>query len=189
MSESFKCKNPHCVWSWKKHEALGLCTTCFQRFPAFRNALKAEEALQQQVFSLAKSAIRMPRRRDLQNSSPENIVKGLKGRKDAYSPDNNTYFVLNNRAGAVKIGHARDVRARLGSLQTGSVDELELLLELSGNYERALHSAFLEDRIRGEWFRFSPRLARTTALLKASSLEAGKAALECVRRLYEPEAA
>ena len=59
----------------------------------------------------------------------------------------------------VKIGRARDVRARLRALQIGASHPLELLLVVEAAdlvaLEEELHARFRRDRLHGEWFTYS----------------------------------
>lgn len=64
------------------------------------------------------------------------------------------YFIKNAAAGAFKIGRATDVKHRIKTLQTGSVQELELIWEVShaGFLEPLFHCLFGEYAIRKEWY-------------------------------------
>lgn len=64
------------------------------------------------------------------------------------------YFITARDIGRVKIGCAKNVRARLATLQTASSLELKLEATLSGytEVERELHARFAQHKIRGEWF-------------------------------------
>jgi hypothetical protein len=77
------------------------------------------------------------------------------------------YFIGSKRSRAVKIGVAEDVRTRLSGNQVGNHQRLVVLADMPGDerYEHALHEAFAEYRIRGEWFRHEGRLAQFIALL------------------------
>ena len=82
-----------------------------------------------------------------------------------------TYFVLNSRAGMVKIGQSRDVYTRLKALQTGSPDVLKIIAIIPlgdigfpiiflkktdmGYTEESLHLRFAKDRLVGEWFTYN----------------------------------
>lgn len=68
------------------------------------------------------------------------------------------YFIQRREHGVIKIGQARDVASRLRSLQTASPEPLHLLATSQRHDERELHSFFQRERLRGEWFRPSPRL-------------------------------
>lgn len=69
-----------------------------------------------------------------------------------------TYFVQGPPLSPVKIGKAIDVKQRMASLQTGTPHELRLLRTLEGDREAEMHQRFADDRIRGEWFRWSPSI-------------------------------
>jgi len=78
------------------------------------------------------------------------------------------YFIRAGETGAVKIGYVqagRSIERRLVDLQVGNPDELHLLAVAEGGpaLERKLHRAFSESRIRGEWFKWSPLLAKVIA--------------------------
>lgn len=45
------------------------------------------------------------------------------------------YFIVNERSGAIKIGHASNPLKRLYELQTGCPDELMLMGQISGGRE------------------------------------------------------
>lgn len=71
------------------------------------------------------------------------------------------YFVQRGHGGAIKIGSADNVAARIRALQTGSDCQLTLLhecLEAPGLTERALHTKFKHLRLAGEWFKGEPAL-------------------------------
>lgn len=68
-----------------------------------------------------------------------------------------TYFILARTLGRVKIGKAFDPEKRLSDLQTGSPEELELLLALPERppfEESQLHYRFKNYRVIGEWFEY-----------------------------------
>lgn len=81
--------------------------------------------------------------------------------------DSRIYFIKSTRSNVVKIGVANDVHARLLSLQTANAARLVLIAEMPGDerYERMLHQAFAEYRIRGEWFRLDGELRSFISLL------------------------
>ena len=60
----------------------------------------------------------------------------------------------------VKIGVALDISKRLYTLQVSNPHDLVLLLLIEGDrqLESSLHYKFTKDRIRGEWFRLSPKI-------------------------------
>jgi Meiotically up-regulated gene 113 len=66
------------------------------------------------------------------------------------------------KRGPVKIGVANNPEDRLAGLQCGSPLQLEIVGLISGDYalERALHHRLRDDRLHGEWFRWSPELAQ-----------------------------
>lgn len=69
-----------------------------------------------------------------------------------------TYFVQGPPFSPVKIGRATDVAQRVSSLQTATPHELRILRILEGDREAEMHERFSDDRIRGEWFRWSPAI-------------------------------
>lgn len=83
------------------------------------------------------------------------------------SGQDRVYFVASLGTGLVKIGHSRDVRRRLGELQTASSAPLLLSAAVPGSraQERELHHLFADDRARGEWFRPSARLTHFISML------------------------
>jgi hypothetical protein len=70
------------------------------------------------------------------------------------------YFIGDGH-GRVKIGCSSNPAGRLGTLQTGTALPLRLLCSIIGGREQEsfLHNWFREDRIAGEWFKQSHRLA------------------------------
>lgn len=71
------------------------------------------------------------------------------------------YFVQAGKGGDVKIGYTEnDINKRFADLQSANSKQLVLLATLDGNRntERALHRQFKNDRVRGEWYRFSNAL-------------------------------
>jgi len=68
------------------------------------------------------------------------------------------YFIQANNA--IKIGFAKDVRKRMGQLQTSHPDTLILLGMHGGDVttETSLHTRFSDARIRGEWFQPTPEI-------------------------------
>lgn len=76
------------------------------------------------------------------------------------------YFIQARTLGLIKIGHTTgSVAARLGTLQTGSPDELILLGAMPGTCddEAALHEQFKSCRLHGEWFRPTPEILALAA--------------------------
>jgi hypothetical protein len=71
------------------------------------------------------------------------------------------YFIGCTETLRLKIGFTnRSVYDRLAALQTGSPTRLVLLGYIPGTFEseQNTHARFAAERIRGEWFRISPRL-------------------------------
>jgi hypothetical protein len=69
-------------------------------------------------------------------------------------PTGFVYFVQAGTAGPIKIGYARNVRARLDNLQVACPHRLYLLLVVPGthDHEKRFHAIFAGRRLRGEWF-------------------------------------
>jgi hypothetical protein len=65
------------------------------------------------------------------------------------------YAIRNPANGAIKIGFATDLKTRVSSIGTSHSERLELLGWVPGDreLERALHGAFNDCHIKGEWFR------------------------------------
>ncbi len=65
-------------------------------------------------------------------------------------------YVVKSSDGKHKIGRARDVRHRLGTLQTGSHKKLNLILKVKTSncsaLENICHRKFENKKVRGEWF-------------------------------------
>jgi hypothetical protein len=70
------------------------------------------------------------------------------------------YFVQAGPGGPIKVGWTLDIEQRLGSLRVDNPEELTLLATAHGglDVEQRLHQIFESTRIRGEWFRPSPKL-------------------------------
>jgi hypothetical protein len=66
------------------------------------------------------------------------------------------YFILYSNA-RVKIGTCKNVARRFAELQTGIPGKAHVHYVTPGNanLERDLHRKFAEDRVSGEWFRYS----------------------------------
>lgn len=89
---------------------------------------------------------------------------------DGASPDHTlttsvVYFVTPSRSRRVKIGVTTNLKARLARLQATNHVPLELLLALPGDQvlEGRLHNRFRDDRMHGEWFKFSDRIKQFIA--------------------------
>lgn len=83
------------------------------------------------------------------------------------------YFIRCGQ-GAIKIGRAFDVHARLRELQVGNPERLELLHCLDGgsNLEATLHQLFAKHRLQGEWFSPAPALMALIEDLRGPVLHA-----------------
>jgi hypothetical protein len=97
------------------------------------------------------------------------------------------YFILNPSLGLIKIGIADDVQQRHQGLEHACGVPLDILgiLPDGGEFEHALHDAFYDDRLLGEWFSPSEELC---ALADDPSgvqefIEAHKARIESNRQL------
>lgn len=75
------------------------------------------------------------------------------------------YVVQEEHSGLVKIGLSDDPWARHGKMQSDCPGKLTVLCLEAGDgaYERELHARFSADRVRGEWFRYSDRIAAYVA--------------------------
>lgn len=62
-----------------------------------------------------------------------------------------TYFIQDD-AGPVKIGQAKNPLERMGLLQCGNPRELYLRMVLPFDVEHGMHVRFREWKVRGEWF-------------------------------------
>lgn len=78
------------------------------------------------------------------------------------------YFITNREQNVCKIGVARNVKARLASLQTASPAKLTLEAALPGSVEleQDLHARFSACRLKGEWFAITDEL---DALIKETA--------------------
>ena len=74
------------------------------------------------------------------------------------------YFAQAGTNGPVKIGYTLYPKERLRELQTAHYEEIKLLRVIDGNEatEHYLHERFSLNRIRGEWFNFSPEMLTET---------------------------
>ena len=71
------------------------------------------------------------------------------------TPRQGLYFI--QCGDLVKIGKAKDVEARIKTLQTGCPLKLHLIafFPLAGDRESAIHRRLSQLRVRGEWFRYT----------------------------------
>lgn len=85
------------------------------------------------------------------------------------------YFVQAKTGGPIKIGTAGlyCVAKRLDSLQIGNPEELVIRATVVGGrtLERAFHIEFSHLRIRGEWFRNEPELARIAKAMSSDGVD------------------
>lgn len=72
------------------------------------------------------------------------------------------YFIQDEDTKYIKIGHSRNLKKRLNSMQTGSSSKLKLLVweDVGRAGEKQLHSIFSNSRVRGEWYK--PTIALLT---------------------------
>lgn len=75
-------------------------------------------------------------------------------------PETQTYFVIDETRGVVKIGRSCRPYDRVEALQTGSATPLRIVLVLQGDRELELHERFVRQRQSGEWFRLDDELER-----------------------------
>lgn len=76
------------------------------------------------------------------------------------------YFIQAGEDGPIKIGYTRSApRKRLKELQTAAPQKLRLLGTTDGGRleERALHRAWGDERLQGEWFNPVPSLLALVA--------------------------
>jgi Meiotically up-regulated gene 113 len=71
------------------------------------------------------------------------------------------YFIQGTKSGNIKIGFSGDPYFRISQLRTGASEPLVMLGMAQGTRrdEKNLHVMFCRDRIDGEWFKYSERLA------------------------------
>lgn len=104
------------------------------------------------------------------------------------------YAIRAVRGGPVKIGHCIvDAKTRLRGLQTSNPNKLELLGSAAGTRgdEQAILAFFADNRVRGEWFRPTPRVLAFAASLNSArdAVQALVAALRAQPSRPIPEAA
>lgn len=89
-------------------------------------------------------------------------------------PGVSIYFVQAGPGGPVKIGRSKNPGERLKGLRTQRREPLQLLASFNGAawMEGALHGALSESRIEGEWFRLSPEVELTIALVRERNFRA-----------------
>lgn len=69
------------------------------------------------------------------------------------------YFIQQGDDGPIKIGRTKNARERRHALQLATHAQLRILATLRAPHwaEGSLHGFYSEERIRGEWYRPSPR--------------------------------
>jgi hypothetical protein len=85
--------------------------------------------------------------------SPPKLPRGRIG-------DPFVYFIRSGELGPIKIGLSGSVKDRCAGLQICTAEQLTVMaiIQAPKEAERQLHRHFDPERIRGEWFRASPRL-------------------------------
>lgn len=68
------------------------------------------------------------------------------------------YFIRQDST--VKIGCTKNIKIRLSDLQVSNPHELSVLLLINGSFkeEERLHSLFVDDKVRGEWYFLSDEI-------------------------------
>lgn len=96
------------------------------------------------------------------------------------------YVIRNTKSKAVKIGKANNPVKRLKTLQTGSLDKLEIAYIMSTNnpfkVEKVLHNIFGAFRKGGEWFELDEKHERLLLAI-FNQVEATEAELSAFTRL------
>ena len=95
------------------------------------------------------------------------------------------YAIQSARATPVKVGYAAAdcLQQRLKDLQTGNPYRLRILASASAylSHERRSHKALAPDRMTGEWFSWSPRVAAFVAALRDHDIEYAIAAAKLAK--------
>jgi hypothetical protein len=85
------------------------------------------------------------------------------------------YAVQCGASGPIKIGKAKDPQGRLGELQVGNWEKLNLLAYQTCSednwLERQLHSKYAQYKVRGEWFMPSEQILQLVERIKAGKAE------------------
>lgn len=69
-----------------------------------------------------------------------------------------TYLIRNPKTGLLKIGKAKDIAARIKSLQCGAGVKLDLLAVILDDVEKSLHEKFSVHQEFSEWFSDAPQI-------------------------------
>lgn len=80
------------------------------------------------------------------------------------------YFIQRSDGGPIKIGWAKDVRARVAKIQTGVPETLAVLATMPGTTrtERSVHGLLAAHRCRrGEWFNPAPEVLEVVERVRA----------------------
>jgi len=91
--------------------------------------------------------------------SPEEIDAAVDGSLLSGSV---VYFIIRRGMPGVKIGTTTNLSKRLSELQSSTPDYLFVFGTLPGDkvVEKILHKKFATNRIRGEWYEFTPEMKR-----------------------------
>lgn len=113
-------------------------------------ASKAKDTGIAEALLLAEVTADMPfvdKRRMPPQGEKAKIVAGLKNASSVY-------FVTCENSGLIKIGHTKNLKKRLGSLQIGSASKLSLITATTfrPELEKFIHKHLESEHVRGEWF-------------------------------------
>ncbi len=78
------------------------------------------------------------------------------------------YFIQAVDGGLIKIGKSEDPINRLATIQMYSPVKLQILAATPHLKEKAMHKAFADERVHGEWFKPSDRLLALISEVAAS---------------------
>lgn len=81
------------------------------------------------------------------------------------APATQIYFLQGEVSGLIRIGIARDIKARIASHRSSSPEPLKWLGDMPGGLplERKIHAAFKYCRLKGSWYRPEQELLDTIA--------------------------
>lgn len=84
-------------------------------------------------------------------------------------------YFIGAATGPVKIGHSRNIAARIETIQWGSPERVSLLATAPGGQaaEAQYHKRFYRDRLNREWFRRSPEIEAEIEILRAQMSNLG----------------